>query len=72
VCRITTHLSTVEKVQLVLVFGRGGAQHCRVGVGGRVTESGSLAECTAPHTVPYREKARACSGKDDIAMEMVS
>jgi hypothetical protein len=47
-----TYLSTVEKVQLVLVLGRGGRQLCRVGVGGRVTKSSSLTEARAPHAMP--------------------
>lgn len=66
------YLSTVEKVQLVLVLGRGGAQHCRVGIGGRVTESSGLSECTAPHTVPSPQEPSAHSCEDDIAVRMVS
>jgi hypothetical protein len=61
------YLGAVEKVQLLLLLSRGGGHHCRVGVGGRVAQTGSLAEGTASHAMPGAQEAGADGSEDDVA-----
>lgn len=66
------YLGAVEEVQLLLLLSRGGVQHCRVGVGGRVAQTGGLAEGTTSHAMPGAQEAGADGSEDDVATRVVS